>query len=161
VNTAADAISHALNVSLALLRRYCADLKPEEYLHRPVPKGNCAAWILGHLILSERRPLLLLGADLPPLPEGFEGRFPREESAAVAADFGEVSLLLPLFDRHRSLLIETVCNATQEQLDKRLEKPHTLFATVGEAANFAAQHATMHAGQITIIRRSLGRPPLV
>lgn len=161
METAADAISHALNVSLALMRRYCGDLKPEEYLQRPVPKANCAAWILGHLVLSERRPLLLLGADLPPLPDGFEARFPREESAAMTADFGDVSLLLPLFDRHRSLLIETVCNATRDQLDKPLEKPHPLFSTVGEAVGFAAQHATLHAGQITIIRRSLGKPPLV
>ena len=34
-------------------------------------------------------------------------------------------------------------------------------ATLGELANFMALHATMHAGQITIIRRSLGRPPIV
>ena len=36
-----------------------------------------------------------------------------------------------------------------------------MFATLGEMLNFMALHAAMHAGQITIIRRSLGRPPIV
>ena len=42
-----------------------------------------------------------------------------------------------------------------------MEKPHPMFATIGELANFMALHAAMHAGQVTIIRRSLGRPPIV
>jgi uncharacterized damage-inducible protein DinB len=46
-------------------------------------------------------------------------------------------------------------------LDKPMDKPHPMFSTVGEFMNFISHHVTLHAGQITIIRRSLGRPPVV
>jgi uncharacterized damage-inducible protein DinB len=158
--SAADTIAESLFFSMKLMDRYCADLKPEEYLHRITPRGNCAAWLLGHVTLVDRNPLRLLGATLPTLPEGFEKRFGHDETAPFATDFGDVMILLPLFDDHRALLIETVKQATPEQLNAPLEKPRPLFSTVGQMAHFMAQHATMHAGQITMIRRSLGRPPL-
>ena len=50
--------------------------------------------------------------------------------------------------------------APAEKLNQALEKPNPLFGTLGQMANFMAQHATMHAGQITMIRRGLGRPPI-
>ena len=43
-----DAIAHSLVTSQRLLNRFCEDLKPEEYLHRPCSGGNATAWILGH-----------------------------------------------------------------------------------------------------------------
>jgi len=72
-----------------------------------------------------------------------------------------VSTLMPLFDEHRNRLVAAVKAAPPGLLDKPLDKPHPLFSTVGEVATFLALHGAMHAGQITIIRRSLGRPPLI
>jgi len=157
---AADLIVQSLTASQALLLRHVADLTPAEYLHRVAPTGNCTAWLLGHLVLTERRPLTLLGqADLPPLPEGFEKRFARDATAPFAAEFGDVSVLVPLFERHRKLLIETVKRASAEQLDKPLEKAHPMFSNVGELVNFMGLHTVMHTGQISMIRRTLGKPP--
>jgi hypothetical protein len=160
--TANAALAHLLFVSHKLLQRYTADLAPAEYLHRPSPTANCAAWIIGHLILTERRALTMCGVtDLPAVPDGFEKRFSRDEGCAQAAEFGDVAQLMPLFDQHREALIDAVKNALPELLDKPLEKAHPMFATPAEFAGFVALHSTMHAGQITLIRRSLGRPPLV
>jgi hypothetical protein len=161
--TANDAIAKSLESSHMLLKRYTADLTPAEYLHRTSPTANCAAWTIGHLVLTERRCLGTFGlASLPPLPDGFEKAFGRDEGCPQASSFGDVSVLMPLFDRHRELLIDTVRRATQEQLDAPLETPRPpRFVTVGEQALFMATHVAMHAGQITLIRRSLGRPPLV
>jgi hypothetical protein len=36
-----------------------------------------------------------------------------------------------------------------------------MFKTPGQLAHFMAIHTTMHAGQISMIRRSLGRPPVI
>lgn len=158
-----EAIAHSLSVSAGLLNRYVADLTPEEYLHRPTEKANCVAWLIGHLILIDRRGLTMLGVtDLPPLPAGdFEKRFSRDEGCPQASDFGDVENLMPLFDKHRGMLIDAVKRAAPAQLDKPVETRRPLFKTVGEMMNFYAHHTTMHAGQITIIRRSLGRAPLV
>jgi hypothetical protein len=160
--TANDVIVHSLTRSQALLQRYTADLKADEYLHRASPKANCAAWTIGHLILTERRALGAFGVnDLPSLPDGFEKRFSRDEGCPQAGEFGDVSVLMPLFDRHRALLIDAVKRASSDQLSRAVPEPRPPFATLGEMANFMAIHVTMHAGQITMTRRSLGRPPIV
>ena len=163
MSTAADLIAHSLTVSQSLMVRYTNDLKAEEYLHRTSEKANCAAWTIGHLILTERGMLKQLGiTDLAALPDGFEHRFSRDEGCPQAHEFGDVTTLMPLFNEHRNRAIETVRSASQELLNKPMEKPRPpLFTTVGEYINFLALHTSMHAGQITLIRRSLGRPPLV
>jgi len=163
MSTLNDAIVQSLTVSQKLLNRYCDDLKPEEWLHRPCAGGNAAAWIVGHLILTERSALGRVGVtDLPALPEGFEKRFARDEAAAKAPDFGDVTVLLPLFNRHREMLIEAVRRAGPDVMERPLEKPSPLYGSrVWETINFMGAHVTMHAGQVTIIRRSMGKPPIV
>ena len=157
-----NAIAYAITTSQILLDSFLKDLSGEDYLHRPVAGANCAAWIVGHLVLTDRSALGRLGVkDLPALPEGFEQRFARDERAPAAADYGDVSVLRPLWNQHRELLAQAVRNLPDAQFQQPLEQPRPLFKTVGEMAHFMAIHATMHAGQISTIRRSLGRPPLV
>ncbi len=160
--TSNEVLAHSLTVSKLLLHRYADDLSRQDFLHRPTPKANCTAWLIGHLTLSERNALKAFAVtDLPTLPEGFEKRFSRDAGCPEAAEFGDVSILLSLFDKHRDLLIDAVKKATAEQLAKPTEKPLAVFKTLGEMAGFMALHVSLHAGQITIIRRSLGRPPVV
>ena len=161
MRTPNDVLVHNLIATQLMVQRFTADLQPSEYLHRPTEKANCAAWTVGHLALSDRNLLKMLGGDLPAVPEGFEKRFSREEGCPQASDFGDVAAIVPLFDAHRTRLIETVKRATPEQLEKPMEKPHPMFKTLGEFVSFMSAHTAMHVGQITIIRRSLGRAPLV
>ena len=156
-----DIIIHSLNASMIVLGRFGDDLKPDEMLHRTTPKANCAAWTIGHLVVSERGALKVFGLTPPPLPDGFENRFSRDEGCPQASEFGDVSILMPLFKAQRTALIEAVKRATTEQLDQPLERPHPIFRTAGELANFMAFHSMMHAGQISQIRRHLGRPPVM
>ena len=163
-NSAGEAIAHSLRGSKGLLHRYTQDLTPTEFLHRPAPKANCTAWLIGHLTLSDRSALKALGIAgeaLPKLPDGYEKRFSRDEGCPQAGEFGDVSVLLPLFDEHRDLLIQTVERASPEQLNRPLETSRPMFSTPGELAGFMSLHTAMNAGQITIIRRSLGRPPII
>jgi uncharacterized damage-inducible protein DinB len=157
-----DVIVHSLSISQMVMGRFCNDLKPQEMLHRTTPSANCAAWTIGHLIVSERGALKAFGVTPPPLPDdNFEKRFSRDEGCPQASEFGDVTILMPLFNAHRTSLIEAVKRATPEQLDQPLEKPHPVFRTNGELANFIAVHSIMHAGQISQIRRHLGRPPVM
>src|SRR5687768_1565652 len=107
--TANEMLAHSLTMSQKLLQRYTADLTAAEYLHRPTPTANCAAWTIGHLIGTERTALKRCGvSDLPPVPDDFEKRFSRDEGCAQANEFGDVTQLMPLFDQHRARLIEAV-----------------------------------------------------
>lgn len=161
-------IAHSLAASQFLVRRFVEDLSPPEWLHRPTPQANCAAWLLGHLAVTDRLVLKRLAdagvgdvAQFPALPDGFEHRFSREAGCPQAQEFGDVSMLLPLFDAHRRLLIDVVQAAPADVLDRPSPTVNERFRTLGELVNFMGGHTAMHAGQITIIRRSLGRPPLI
>jgi hypothetical protein len=163
--TANDILVSSLTTSQKLLNRYTADFTEKEWLHRPCAGGNTAAWIVGHLVHTERIALGKLGLrpeQLPAIPEGFEKRFARDAEAPKASEFGDVSILIPLFNQHRQMMIDTVKNLPAAAFDQPLEKPHAVMgSTIGELMNFlGGTHVSMHAGQITIIRRSLGRPPL-
>ncbi len=157
-----NAIAYAIAASQTMLDSFVQDLSPEDYLHRPVAGANCTAWIVGHLILTDRLALGRLGqTNLPALPVGFEQRFARDEHAPSAADYGDTSVLRPLWNQHRELLAEAAKKLSEAQFHQPLEQPRPLFKTLGEMLHFMALHATMHAGQISTIRRSLGRPPLI
>jgi hypothetical protein len=157
-----DVLIHSLTGSQGLLNRLFEDLKPAEYLHRTCDGANCAAWVLGHLILSERSALGRVGVtDLPPLPEGFEKRFGRDADAPKATEFGDVTVLLPLFNKQRQLLIEKVKGMSADELTKPVEPPHPLFSHVWSLVNLMGLHVMLHNGQISSIRRSLGRPPVI
>lgn len=161
MSTANEMIVNALDSSRMLLNRFVSDLSPTEYLHRITPQANCIAWLLGHLALSDVRLIKMLGGEAPTLPDGFEKRFSRDEGCPQAGEFGDTSGLLSIFEDARERLIKAVKSAGSEQLDKPVENPRPMFKTVGETANFYALHTAMHAGQITMIRRSLGKPPIV
>jgi hypothetical protein len=162
MNTPSDVIVHNLTTSKNLVVRYVEDLSAAEYLHRPVPAANCVAWLLGHLTMTDRRAMagVFGGENLPALPEGFDKKFSRSAGCPQASEFGDVTNLLPLFVIHRDLLIDKARTATPQLLSTVMEKPHPMFSTPGEMLSFISVHSAMHAGQITIIRRSLGRPPL-
>ncbi len=59
--TVNDSIAFSLSSAQWALEAYLKDFKPEEWLHRICTTGNCAAWLVGHLILTERRALQRLG----------------------------------------------------------------------------------------------------
>lgn len=58
---------------------------------------------------------------------------------------------------YRARLIAAVESATDEALNKPLEKPTAIAGTVGEFCAFMGQHAALHLGQVTVLRRALGR----
>lgn len=135
------------------------DLTAEERLFRASPGANCVDWLVGHLVLVERMFHTRFGTTSPPVPEGFEKTFARDDVAPKQPNYGDTSRLMALFDEQRNASIETIRALTPEQLAAPLTHPR--FATVGEAAAFCALHVTMHAGQVSMIRRALGKPPVV
>ena len=157
-----EAIAYALRTSKALLHRYLDDLKPQEFEHQPCPGGNTVAWIVGHLVRTDRRSLGWLGViGLPAVPDGFEERFtPTRSAAAEQKGFGDPKELVALFDAHRDRLIEAVLAADESMFHELPSIQSPLFTDRGEALLFMALHTSMHLGQVSTIRRSLGYPPV-
>ena len=163
MTTAQALATDALN-SLGMIEMFVGDLTGEQMLHRPCDGANCCAWLLGHLVLSDRHFLGRFGVgteELPELPDGFEERYDRSETAPRATDFGDTSILLPLLRRHREMLAEAIGRMEESVFSQTTGSDRPFFKTLGATAGFASLHTAMHAGQITTIRRSLGLPPLI
>ncbi len=154
-------LQFALEGSRRMLHMFVNDLTPEERRYRICPDANCIDWVVGHLVLTEQRFHAVFGAKSPLLPAGFDKTFARDDVAPKAADYGDTSGLLKLFDEQRNVTIAKVCEFPQEELMVPLENPHPRFSTLGEAAIFCALHVTLHAGQMSMIRRMLGKPPVI
>lgn len=157
-----EAIVYSLKASRILLHRYVDDLKPEEFEHQPAAGMNCISWILGHLILTDRRMFLWLGGtEVSPLKEGFEDLFKTTRTkAAQQTGYGNPQELIRLFDEHRERLIEMVRSADVAKFSEPPSFQTPMFANKAEASLFMGLHTAMHMGQVSMIRRSLGYPPL-
>jgi hypothetical protein len=139
------------------------DLTAEEFRHQPVPGANSAAWIVGHLAVVTRRTAERLGAtDLPELTEEFIARFSvTKKPAAPQLDLGEKVELLALLDTCVEKLIAAVQAIPADALTNPPANPSPLAKNYGEALLFGTLHVAMHGGQLSTIRRSLGKPPVV
>ena len=163
MKTAQALATDAMN-SLGMIEMFAGDLSAEQMLHRPCDGANCAAWTIGHLVLTDRSFLKRFGVgedDLPALPDGFEERFSRSEEAPKAEDFGSTSHLIPLLRQHREMLAAAIERIEDAVFSQETGNDRPFFRTMGATAGFASLHTAMHAGQLTTIRRSLGLPPLI
>jgi uncharacterized damage-inducible protein DinB len=162
-STPQEAIAFGLKTSKLMFHRFIDDLNAEEFNHRPCLGANSAAWIVGHLTSTDRSLLERIGVrELPEVPQGFPDRFATTKAAATGtqADFGPPNDLVRLFDQHRDLLIEQIKKTPLERLTERPNMQTPLFSDRGESLLFMALHTAMHLGQLSTIRRSLGRPPV-
>ena len=153
-----DFFALGLRRSSWLLHKMIDDLRPEEWTHRPCDGANTAAWIVSHLIAIENGALARLsgGTSPVPLPEpDFMTRYGMG-SADLGHSYLDPATLVLLLDKQRDRLIEAVLKMPAEAFDGPVESP--MFKNVGDAVATLAPHAGLHAGQISTIRRSLGKP---
>ena len=154
-----EIIANGLAANANLLHRYLDDLKVEDYSHQPLPGANSTAWILGHLVITDRRVIKALGGTPPAVPDGFEARFTQTGKPAESQhDLGHGPDLLTLFDATRSALIDAVRACPAEKLAGPAGRESPMYSTLGELAAFMGQHTAMHVGQVTVVRRSLNYP---
>jgi hypothetical protein len=146
-----------------LIHMMVDDLTAEEFGHQPVPGANCAAWVVGHLAVTARRTAERLGATgLPELTEEYVGQFSATKHPAGAqSDLGTKAELLALLDVCVDKLIGALLVLPAEALANPPANPGPFATNYGEAVLFGALHVALHGGQLSTLRRSLGKPPAV
>jgi len=161
---ARDAITTALTSTKGLLSWYLSDLSDADLLVRPVPAANHLAWQLGHLVLAEQQLLgdYLPGAGFPELPAGFAKQHSKETAAIdPPAGFGTREQYLSLFNKARDATLAAVAKMSDADFDKPTTGNMAKFApNVGALLLLVSNHVLMHAGQVTVVRRKLGKPVL-
>ena len=158
-----ELLAAGYRMGLRMVHMMCDDLTAEEYCHQPVPGANSAAWIVGHLAVVARRTAERLGAtDLPVLTEEYIARFSTTRKPAGAQkELGSKSELLGLLDVCSAKVMDAMRMLPADTLTKPSPSAGPFATNYGEAVLFGSLHITMHCGQLSTIRRSLGKPPAV
>src|SRR5262249_55909451 len=157
-------ILHSLRVSRDVVAAATSDLSADEWMVFPVHGGNPAAYIVCHLTMVDRMALTNLEVPLlPDVPADFTKKFARGATPPREPEvYGDATRLFPRFLAHRSLLMSAIQNMPEATFaapaKETFTPPFPMFRTVGERLNFLGLHTQMHAGQLTMLRRSLGRP---
>src|SRR5262245_45440447 len=155
---AQKAIASALKSDLNVWNMLLDDVTDAELLMRPVPGANHLAWQIGHIITAECRFLKNIVKPMPELPANFEQQHGKEMSQAdkgflTKAEYQKLQAAV------REATIAALASCTDADLDKPNTGPMEKFApTYGAVFQLCAAHSTMHVGQLTVLRRKLGKP---
>ena len=158
-----DVLAAGYRMSAALVHRMVDDLTPAEFERQPVPGANCASWVIGHLALTLRNGLRRMGVtDVPAVPEGVIAKLQTtKQPAGEQCGYGDPRALVALFDTYVERFAALVRTLPAEVLAGEPAVKGPFATNQAEAIQFGALHIAMHTGQLSTIRRSLGKPPVV
>lgn len=142
------------------------DIEPEDWFWQPAEGVTHIAWQVGHMAMAQygltlfrqrgRQPI-----DLELMSGKFRKRFARGTTpSANRDDYPTPEEILTVFHRvHEQMLIEVPTYPDQE-LDEPVDPPYAGYATRYGALLLAGDHEMIHAGQIGLLRRLIGKPPI-
>ena len=138
------------------------DGTPEADWHRTPPgAATSVAWQVGHLAFAEHRLILERVCGLPEaggvLPTKYFTLFGRGSAAGDCPPAGELRAALAAV--HARGLAQLRARPGLD-LGAPPATPHRFCKTVGECLRWCSHHETVHAGQVGLLRRLLGHPPL-
>jgi len=132
----------------------------------PAPGPTHIAWQVGHLAMAEYMLTLLRlrgkqpgDSDLidkPFMRLFLKGSTPESDPARYPAP----AQILAVFDRVHDRVMSELAEYPADQLDQPVVEPYAVYATRLGSLLFCASHEMLHAGQIGLLRRLLGRPPV-
>jgi hypothetical protein len=137
-----------------------------DWFRQPAAGVTHVAWQVGHLAMAEYRMALerTRGArpeDADLISEEFLRIFGRNSVPEVDAGcYPSPAEIRAVFDRVHRQAMQDLPGLSEDELDRPVLKPHSLVQTKLWALLWCAQHEAVHAGQIGLLRRQLGYPPL-
>lgn len=169
-----EGLSPRLVIALSKIefaRRYTRslldDLEPDDWFWMPPEYPTHIAWQVGHLAMSEYGLTLFQqrGRDREVDAELMSSRFRKlfmRGTAPLAdrAQHPQPDEILEVLDRVHAQMRREVPGFDETALDEPLGPPTSAFATRYGALLFAADHEMLHAGQIGMLRRLMGKSPL-
>lgn len=151
-------------------RRYTRSLleaiDPGDWFRQPPGGVTHVAWQVGHIAIGEYYLALARirgpqDADADLVPEAMFVAFGKgSEPSADAGRYPSVDAIRGTFDRVHEAALECVRGLDEDVLDQKVDKPHPMFDTKGQALLFCPHHEMIHAGQIGLLRRLMGGEPL-
>jgi DinB superfamily len=146
--------------------RFLDDLSAEDWFWQPSQFTTHVAWQVGHLAVAQynlclRRVRDRIDADHTLISDSFIelyrfGSTPLDNRSQYMA----IEEIRHVFDAVHQQAISELSQRSDADLDVPVERPHAAFTTKLGAVEWCAPHEMLHAGQIGLLRRLMGKPPL-
>jgi len=142
------------------------DLSEADWFRQPQEGVTHLAWQVGHLTAGEYSLTMVrirgrTGEDAELISDRFLEQFGR--GSAPDPDPGKYpppAEILRVFDGVHEQFLEESKGFSEQLLAEPTDPPHPMFSTKLGAVSFCPLHEMVHAGQIGLLRRLLGRQPL-
>ena len=155
-------IEFARAYTLSLL----ADIGPQEWFTVPAGCGTHVAWQVGHLAMAEyglclfrQRGRSEIDASL--MTSTFRKAFSRgslpEPDPAKNPGADEIR---QVFDQVHAQALREAPSFTAESLAEPVDMPYAAYATRLGSLLFCSHHEMLHAGQLGLLRRLMGKAPV-
>ena len=152
-------------------RKYTEDLlnhiEPADWFRQPHEGVTHIGWQVGHLAVAEyglglRRVRGAQPEDGQMISESFQAHFGKGSIPSPdASQYPPPETIRRVFENVHRRVIEELNGFADAVADQPVAPPpHPMFKTKLDALHFCAQHEFIHAGQIALLRRLLGQPPL-
>lgn len=149
---------HQAQMSHAVIKLNIAGLTQEESLTQPTA-GNCANWVLGHILGTYCGVAPLLGQEPVVSKETLKHYDRGAEPIRDAADAMDFQELATALDEAVRRFNEGLSSLTPEVLDRPVANSPTKNPneTVRTLLNTVSFHQAYHAGQLGLLRRIAGK----
>ena len=146
-----------LHMCRSTVRANLGGITHEESLRQPTPAGNCANWVLGHLVAVRSGFLPVFGGEAV-WGDADCARYDRHGPPITRAeDALPLEEIWRAFEESQDRLLSAVSELTPAQL--AAQSPIDPSQTVGAILATLGFHDAYHAGQTGMLRRLLGKPP--
>lgn len=145
------------------LRQFIDDLNKADWFWTPPEFTTHIAWQVAHLAASQYGLCLfrLRGrteADEALIPQAFWDNFKvGSKPVAGAENNPPIETILSVFDNVYAQVLTELATKTDDEVNVPLSQPHPAFSTVIGAIEYSPMHEMIHVGQITLLRRLMGK----
>lgn len=136
---------------------------PDCWVHQVHPRANHPLWFAGHMGVVDNFMISLVAPQrVAPRPE-FQERFGvGSQPSGNLADYPPVDEVLAYMRERRATLLDILDGLSDDDLNRPTPKGAPDFLSdFGAVFQAAAWHEGLHTGQVSVVHRALGNPPLV
>lgn len=145
-------------------KQFLDDLHEEDWFWTPPGLVTHIGWQVAHIASSQYGLCLFrlrgrTAADEELIPQSFWDHFKIGSLPIAGAENNpSVANILGVFDEVQEQVLRELADMTDADADVPLEKPHPAFSTVLGGIEYSPLHELIHVGQITLLRRLMGKP---
>ena len=136
---------------------------PEQWVHQVCPAANHPLWFAGHMGTTDNFLITMLAPDRARSEPGFNERFGMgSQPTNRPGDYPPAKTVLAYMRDRRGTLLDILAGMSDADLATPVKPGGPGFFTDNASIfELAVWHEGIHAGQASVVRRAMGKPPVI